>query len=131
MQYLGVFRPLGGFSIPIVFVTNSNSLLEIINRSGFELLIDMPTGGAVIQEARSKAIYRMQGIQGQQVITIQAQMAHDYVFGWNGSFSPAYDRFFVNIWQQGEIDWYPPTRATCGELHPPVACGWSRGFPRP
>lgn len=117
MQYLGVFRPLGGFYIPIIFVTNSNSLLEIINRSGFELLIDMPTGGSVVQEARSKAIYRMQGIQGQQVVTIQAQQAHDINYGWNATFSPSYDKFFVNIWQEGETEWYPPTSITEPEIH--------------
>lgn len=116
MDFIGVFRPLGGFYIPITFTTNRGGLLEIINRGSFDLLVNIPTGGQVIQEARSKCIWRLQDLQGQQVVTIQAQMTHDEIYGWNGTFSPFYDRFYVNVYQAGEIDWYPPVSLTIPQI---------------
>lgn len=125
MQSFGpYFVQLYQFNQRVVNINSGKaSYLEILNYGPAMLQVNFQSGGTLWHGGRKQAIYKLvDQNQGAQTITITIPMLFSYVdafiapnvplqilnFTEPSHLSPANAPFFVNIYQDGEIDWYPP-----------------------
>lgn len=107
-------------SIEIPLQLSAGALFEVLNWSNFFVKISLQARGSVIQDPLSKICYRaVQGAFGTQMLSIRI----DNIFATQ--FAPVApllqplqeqhnspnvgSTLWVNTYEEGEIDWYPPT----------------------
>jgi hypothetical protein len=106
-------------TIPVL--VGKNGFIEVINLTGFLLRVGFQSMGTILQEGRSKVIYKIvQDIQGTQMVTLIAppKAFPALVPGGTGFFSiplsnqaatgPNPPGVYLNSYEEGEIEWYPP-----------------------
>lgn len=95
---------------------SQNGLIEVINLSHFALNLNLQAKGQVVQEPRSKVIYKgVAAITGTQMIDISIPLLYTSANGVGNTLynvglaknNPS-SVVFVNSYEEGEIEWYPP-----------------------
>ena len=101
----GVYVPLKPIT-PTVLLRAG--LLEIINKTPYDIAINLAPGGTLVQEANSKCIYRL--VQSGQGLTITLQPSNTTSNNGltNILVTPPNNVIIINNYEPGEIDWYPP-----------------------
>lgn len=123
MYTLGPFNLLEIGSPPTQITVNvgKNGFVEILNYTGFLFQVGIGTFGTCWHDAYGRAIYPIQNAMGPQTISIGIAVSPDIdscfgqpnlLFQEASGFGDIIGRYYINVYQEGEAQWYPPYSMT-------------------
>lgn len=101
------FQPI---QLPVIL---RSGWMEIINKTPYDLQFNLQPGGLIYQDSWSKCVYKLTDA-GQAVEVFVQPGAGNYTPGnvyqpiTNIVMSPPNALIAVNVYEEGEIEWYPP-----------------------